>query len=165
MIKQILCFVTCMMVFLAGGGTEAAEKNVSSGKSVEGDSEQGGWMTSVDAAKVEAGKRHVPILVDFSGSDWCGWCIKLDKEVFSKPEFKDYADKGLVLLLVDFPRRKFQSEEQKKQNEVLARSFGVEGFPTVLLIDEKGKELARTGYQPGGAVDYVKHLKGLIDGK
>jgi protein disulfide-isomerase len=127
--------------------------------------EKAAWLTSYDQAKADAVKRNVPILVDFSGSDWCGWCIKLDKEVFSKPEFKDFAAQHLVLLLVDFPRSQALSPAITKQNEKLSEDFGVRGFPTVLILDGHGKELARTGYRPGGAVEYVKHLQGLIGKK
>jgi thioredoxin-related protein len=121
------------------------------------------WLTSLDTAKAEAAARKVPILVDFSGSDWCGWCIRLDKEVFSKPAFRDYAKGNLVLLLLDFPRGKAQSDEEKKVNRALAEQFRVEGFPTVLLLSAEGNELARTGYQSGGAEAYVQHLKSLIN--
>ena len=76
------------------------------------------WLTSLAEAKAEAAKRKVPILADFSGSDWCGWCIKLDKEVFSTDAFRKYASENLVLLLVDFPRTKTQSDEIKKQNNL-----------------------------------------------
>ncbi len=124
-----------------------------------------GWLTSFEAAKAEAAKRQVPILVDFSGSDWCGWCIKLDKEVFSQDAFKAYAKTDLVLLLVDFPRRAKLSETLKKQNDLLAEKFEVQGFPTVLILSAQGKELARTGYMPGGAGEYVKHVKSLIGKK
>ena len=124
-----------------------------------------GWLTSLEAAKTEAVKRQVPILVDFSGSDWCGWCIKLDKEVFSKEEFKAYAKTDLVLLLVDFPRKSKLPEDIKKQNDLLAEKFDVQGFPTVLLLNGQGKELARTGYMPGGAEAYVKHVKSLVGKK
>ncbi|MEI6786878.1 MAG: thioredoxin family protein [bacterium] len=124
-----------------------------------------GWLTSLEAAKTEAVKRQVPILVDFSGSDWCGWCIKLDKEVFSKEEFKAYAKTDLVLLLVDFPRKSKLPEDVKKQNDLLAEKFDVQGFPTVLLLNGQGKELARTGYMPGGAEAYVKHVKSLVGKK
>lgn len=124
-----------------------------------------GWLTSLETAKTEAVKRQVPILVDFSGSDWCGWCIKLDKEVFSKEEFKAYAKTDLVLLLVDFPRKSKLPEDLKKQNDLLAEKFDVQGFPTVLILNAQGKELARTGYMPGGAEAYVKHVKSLIGKK
>lgn len=123
------------------------------------------WLTSFETAKAEAAKHKVPILVDFSGSDWCGWCMKLDREVFSKPAFKDYAATNLVLLLVDFPRRKSVPDKLSKQNTMLAERYDVQGFPTVLLLDSEGKELARTGYQPGGAERYVEYLKSALQGK
>lgn len=121
------------------------------------------WLTDFEEATKEAEKRGVPILVDFSGSDWCGWCIKLDSEVFSKDEFIKYAKKNVVLFLADFPSKKAQSDKIKKQNKKLSEKYGVRGFPTVLLLDESGKELARTGYQRGGAAKYVKHLKELLE--
>lgn len=123
------------------------------------------WLTSLAEAKVEAAKRKVPILVDFSGSDWCGWCIKLDDEVFSTPVFQEYAAKNLVLLLVDFPRRKEQDAGTKKQNAALADKFGIEGFPTILLLDENEKLIARTSYLPGGGENYVRHLGKLLKNK
>jgi protein disulfide-isomerase len=123
------------------------------------------WMTDFTAAKKEAAARKVPIVADFSGSDWCGWCKKLDAEVFSKEEFKTYAKESLVLLLLDFPANKKLPESTVKQNEELQKRFGIQGFPTVVLLDADGKELARTGYQPGGAAAYVEHLKKLLAGK
>ena len=136
---------------------ETAVKTANAGKAI--------WMTSFADAKAEAAKRKVPILADFSGSDWCGWCIKLDKEVFSTELFKEYAAGNLVLLLVDFPRQSSQSEEIKKQNNDLVESFKIEGFPTVLLLDAEGKLLGRTSYLPGGAESYVTHLKKLLKNK
>lgn len=120
------------------------------------------WTSNFEEAKKEAAERNVPILADFAGSDWCGWCIQLDQEVFSKKEFKTYANDNLVLFLADFPERKAQSSEVKKQNQELAFKYGIEGFPTVLLLDSNGKVLARTGYMEGGAKAYVKHIQDLI---
>jgi protein disulfide-isomerase len=120
------------------------------------------WMTSLDEAKASSVSRKVPILVNFSGSDWCMWCIRLDKEVFSTKTFKDYADQNLVLLSIDFPRTKTQSDALRAQGEALASQFKIEGLPTVILMDATGRELARTGYQAGGAAGYVDHLKGLL---
>ncbi len=120
------------------------------------------WLTDFDKAKEVAKKKNLPILADFTGSDWCGWCIKLDKEVFAKKEFLKYAEKNLVLLLVDFPRKKAQAGAVKKRNQELAEKYNVRGFPTVLLLDSEGKVLARTGYQKGGAGAYVKHVKKLV---
>ncbi len=125
-----------------------------------GDSSQ--WLTDYAQATKEAGEKSLPILVDFSGSDWCSWCIKLDEEVFAKKEFKEFAEKNLVLLMLDFPSNKKQSEELKKQNAQLMVKYKVQGFPTVLLLDKNGKELSRLGYMQGGAEAYVKHLKKIL---
>jgi protein disulfide-isomerase len=117
------------------------------------------WQTDFEAAQAEAAKTGKPMLLDFTGSDWCGWCIKLDKEVFSKKAFKDYAESELVLVEVDFPRGKKQSDALKAQNEALAEKYGIRGFPTIVLLSPEGKLIGKTGYRPGGAEAYVEHLK------
>tara|TARA_A100001015_G_scaffold293916_1_gene371085 strand:+ start:1978 stop:2427 length:450 start_codon:yes stop_codon:yes gene_type:complete len=123
-----------------------------------------GWLTDFEAAKKKAAAENRKILVDFSGSDWCGWCIRLDEEVFQQPEWKTYATNSLVQVLVDFPRDKSgQSEAVQKQNDALGKKYKVRGFPTVLLLDEEGKELARTGYQRGGPSNYINHVKELLE--
>ena len=122
-----------------------------------------GWETDFEKAKAQAKAENKHILIDFSGSDWCGWCIKLDKEVFSQPAFKEYAQKNLVMVLADFPRDKSkQSEALQKQNNKLSKQFGVRGFPTVYVLDSSGEIIAKTGYQAGGPEAYVAHVKKLI---
>ncbi len=122
-----------------------------------------GWMTDFEKAKAKAKAENKHILIDFSGSDWCGWCIKLDKEVFSQAAFKDYAKDNLILVLADFPRdTSKQSDAVQMQNKQLASTFGVRGFPTVYVLDSEGKAMAKTGYQEGGPEAYVKHIKTLI---
>ena len=121
-----------------------------------------GWMTDFEAAKKQAAEKNLPILADFAGSDWCGWCIKLDNEVFSKDAFKEYAKDNLVLFLADFPSRKPQPEEVKKQNEALKNKYGIRGFPTVLLLNADGTVINQTGYQSGGPEAYVEHIKELL---
>ena len=123
------------------------------------------WYTDFEEAKKIASADNKLILADFSGSDWCGWCIKLDKEVFSKTEFKEYAGKNLVLFLADFPSQKKLPDKVKKQNEALAQKYGVKGFPAVLLLDKSGKVLGRTGYKKGGPKQYVTHIKSLLKKK
>jgi thioredoxin-related protein len=125
---------------------------------------KGEWLTDFEEARKTAAEKKLPILADFSGSDWCGWCIKLDKEVFSQKEFKDFAKDNFVLFLADFPRSKKQDEKIKKQNNELMKKHKIKGFPTVLLMDAEGKVLATTGYQPGGAPAYIQHLKELLSG-
>jgi len=122
-----------------------------------------GWETDFEKASARAKAEGKHMLVDFSGSDWCGWCVKLDKEVFSKKAFREYAKENLVLVLADFPRDDSkQSAELKKQNKGLAEKFGVRGFPTVYILDSDGKPVAKTGYQAGGPEAYVEHVKKLI---
>lgn len=120
------------------------------------------WLTDLAQAKKVAAEKKLPILVDFSGSDWCGWCKKLDQEVFSKEEFKAYAKDNLVLMLADFPAEKEQTEQLKKQNAELAATYNVKGFPTIIILDTEGKVLGQTGYRPGGPGKYVEHLKGIL---
>ncbi|MDD5598109.1 MAG: thioredoxin family protein [Victivallaceae bacterium] len=123
------------------------------------------WMTDLDAAIKSAAQTGKPILVDFSGSDWCKWCIKFEKEVLSKKIFKDFAQKNLILVLIDFPNRKKQSPAQKQKNEALAEKYKVEGFPTLLLLDSKGKEIVRTNYFKGGPQAYIDFLKSKMPEK
>ena len=122
-----------------------------------------GWETDFEKASAKAKAEGKYMLIDFSGSDWCGWCIKLDKEVFSKAAFKAYAKDNLVLVLADFPSDKSkQSIATQKQNQELASKFGVKGFPTVYVLDSSAKPIAKTGYQAGGPEAYVSHIKELI---
>jgi thioredoxin-related protein len=120
-----------------------------------------GWLTSLEKAKEQAVKEEKDILVDFTGSDWCGWCIKLNKEVFSTEAWKQAYPKKYVMVIVDFPRTKALSDEQKAYNEKLGMAFGVEGYPTIFLLDSVGKAYAKTGYQAGGATGYLQHLEEL----
>ncbi|WP_269524474.1 thioredoxin family protein [Coraliomargarita parva] len=120
------------------------------------------WMTDFKSAQAKAQSEGKPLLLDFTGSDWCGWCIRLKKEVFSQPEFAEYAESALVLVELDFPRSKPLSDAEKEQNEALAKKYGIRGYPTIILLSPEGKLVGRTGYQPGGAEKYVSHLKELL---
>ncbi|HEU4677871.1 MAG TPA: thioredoxin family protein [Terrimicrobiaceae bacterium] len=118
------------------------------------------WETDYSAALEQAAKQNKMVLLDFTGSDWCGWCVKLQKETFSKPEFKKFAEDSLVLVELDFPRGKPQSDELKKQNEELAKKFGIEGFPTLVLLDPQGKEAARNvGFLTGGPEAFIQWVE------
>jgi len=118
------------------------------------------WYTDLDEAKAVAAKENKPLLVDFTGSDWCGYCIKLHAEVFDKPEFAEFA-KGYVLVELDFPNKKPQPPEEKAKNKATQAKFGVSGFPTVLLLDAKNGEAygRQSGYGPGsGPKAYIEKL-------
>ncbi|MDA0840287.1 MAG: thioredoxin family protein [Planctomycetota bacterium] len=120
-----------------------------------------GWTHDVDAALKQAKAEGKDILIDFTGSDWCGWCIRLNEEVFSQKEFLPAVTKSFVLVELDFPRGKQQSAEIKKQNQEWQAKFQVQGFPTILLMDADGRPFAQTGYQAGGAEKYLAHLSEL----
>jgi len=120
------------------------------------------WLENIDQAKTAAQKENKTIFINFSGSDWCHWCIKLDKDILSKQEFIDYAEKNLVLLKIDFPKRTRQSKELIAHNEALARKYNVRGFPTVVLLNSQGKQVGVTGYRYGSVADYIDHLQTLI---
>ena len=118
----------------------------------------GEWQTNWEEAKAQAAKEGKDLLVDFTGSDWCGWCIKLHDEVFSKEEFSAYAKDKFILVELDFPSNKEQSAEVKAQNQKLQAEYSVQGFPTIFLMDSEGRPYAKTGYQAGGPKAYNKHL-------
>jgi thioredoxin-related protein len=122
------------------------------------------WLTSMKEAQKIAKEKNLLILADFSGSDWCGWCIKLDKEVFSQKTFLDYAKDNFVLLMIDFPKSKKIDAATKLQNQQLAQKYQIKGFPTVLILDADGKVIKQTGYVAGGAEAYIKHLKQIKAG-
>ncbi|MHC5081516.1 MAG: thioredoxin family protein [Planctomycetota bacterium] len=121
------------------------------------------WVTDFEKAKAMAKDQNKDVLINFSGSDWCGWCQRLDSEVFSKPEFLNGVGSLFVLCNLDFPRRKPNPDAEK--NGKIRDTFGVTGYPAVLLTDALGRLYARTGYQKGGAEAYVTHLKGFLDQK
>jgi thioredoxin-related protein len=119
------------------------------------------WLTSLPEAKALAKKENKLILMDFTGSDWCGWCKKLDAETFSKPEFADYAGKNLVLVEVDFPAKKQQSDEVKKANKALQEKYDVNGYPTLILLKPDGTMLwKQPGYLAGGPSAMIATLDG-----
>ena len=118
------------------------------------------WLTDLSRAQAKAKTENKIVLMEFTGSDWCPPCMKMHKEVFTDAAFVAYAKMNLVLVEVDFPRKKKQSEELKKANEALETKFKIEGYPTVILLDKAGKKLSEmVGYQPGGAKAFIAALE------
>ncbi|PHN08138.1 thioredoxin family protein [Flavilitoribacter nigricans] len=114
-----------------------------------------GWLVNIDDAYALSKKTGKPILANFTGSDWCGWCKRLSAAVFNKPDFKSWAEDNVVLLELDFPRRKQIPDEIRQQNQSLQRAFQVRGYPTVWVFnldkdESKGgfviEALGKTGY-------------------
>src|SRR3954471_3428562 len=94
-----------------------------------------GWIDDFDKGIAQAKSDKKVALADFTGSDWCVWCQRLDKEIFSTPEFKDYAKANLVLVEVDFPRLKPLPKHKQEKHDKLAKEYNIEGFPTVLVFN------------------------------
>ncbi len=118
------------------------------------------WLTDLTRAQALAKSEKKAVLIDFTGSDWCGFCIKLDKQVFATKEFADYAKDNLVLVSLDFPRKKEQTAELKAANAKLKSRYEVSGFPTVIMIDSEGRILGKqVGYAGDPAKAYIEKLK------
>ena len=118
------------------------------------------WNTDLAKAQEQAKKENKLVMLDFTGSDWCGWCIKLNKDVFSTQEFADYAKKNLVLVEVDFPRHKELAANQKKANQALQEKYKIEGYPTIIVLNPEGKKLGDLGYM-NSPKPFIKKLDDL----
>jgi protein disulfide-isomerase len=122
------------------------------------------WITDHAKALQIAKNENKFVLMDFTGSDWCGWCIKLDKEVFDEKEFKEFAKEKLVLLVLDFPRSKSQSGTLKAQNKKLAAEYKISGYPSVVVLNPDGKQVGVTGYIEGGPSAFIQNLEKIMSG-
>ena len=129
------------------------------------------WLTNLEEAQKISKKSKKPILANFTGSDWCGWCHKLTAEVFNTPEFKMWSDKNVVLLELDYPKRKEQTEAIKQQNLGLQQAFQIQGFPTIwvfnLDVDKATKkynitQIGKTGYVNGGSKAFTDQIDTMI---
>jgi thioredoxin-related protein len=120
------------------------------------------WGTDLPKALTEAKTDKKLVLIDFTGSDWCSWCKKFDKEALSTDKFADYAKTNLTLVQADFPNKKPQSDDLKAANKALQAKYKVEGFPTFVVLDADGKEIGRQeGYATGGADAFIKEIDGF----
>ena len=154
--ELILAAALCGSLF-AGSALNAADEKPA--KATEKKAEVV-WLTDFEAAKKQAAAEKKPILMFFTGSDWCGWCKRLHSDVLDKDEFQKFAKDSVILLELDFPQEKKQSDALKKQNAELNKKFKVDGYPTMVLVASDGeKELDRTvGYD----TDLVKKLKKAV---
>ena len=118
------------------------------------------WATDLPKALEQAKAEHKIVLLDFTGSDWCVWCMKFDNDVLSQPEFARYAKTNLVMVMLDFPNAIKQSEALKKSNQELQAKFKVDGFPTYVALNPDGKEIGRqVGYLSGGPQAFIAEFK------
>jgi protein disulfide-isomerase len=124
------------------------------------------WLTDLPTAQAQAKAQKKIVLMDFTGSDWCHWCVKFREEVLDTKEFQDYASTNVVAVEVDFPNKKEQSDDLKKANAALKDKYHISGFPTLLVLDEDGKEIGRqVGYEEGGPAAFIAKLEKFKSGK
>lgn len=124
-----------------------------------------GWYVHLDTAKSVAAKENRPMFLLFTGSDWCAPCMRLEKEVLSQKDFQEFAKKNLVLVKMDFPKKKPQPsiEMQVHRDTVATKYLGErQSVPTVFLLHEDGSLIAKTTFRAGGADAYVRHIRQLI---
>ena len=130
-----------------------------------GTSTPAGFTDNLDEALAKAKAEGKLVYACFSGSDWCHWCKKLEKEVLSDPLFVAGVMDDYVLVFIDSPQNKaVLSDHAKAENEKLTKKYGIRGFPTALILDGDGKKVDKTGYRQGGAAEYVKHLMEIKKG-
>ena len=120
-----------------------------------------GWTDNYSKAQAQSKSENKLLLLDFTGSDWCMYCQKLNKEVFSTAEFKKYATDHLVLMEVDFPVTKELPQAVTAQNEKLQSKYGIDIYPTVVVLNSMGKKVGEIGYQEGGPKAFIAELEKL----
>ncbi len=119
------------------------------------------WQTDYSAALAQAKAEKRKVFLFFTGSDWCSWCMRLNKEVLSTPEFARYAKENLVLVELDYPKNHPQVAALKAQNAKLADRYKLEMYPTVVILSSSGKKIDRLGYQEGGPEPFIARLSKL----
>ncbi len=119
------------------------------------------WSTNYQESLTKAQAESKPVLLFFTGSDWCGWCKRLEQEVFEKPDFAQEMGDKMVFVFLDYPMRFKLDPATAEQNKKLKEQYQVSGYPTVVLISPEGEQLGRTGYLPGGPRAYSSHLMNM----
>lgn len=130
------------------------------------------WETNLEKASQVSMKTKKPLLLFFTGSDWCGWCIRLQKEVLKTPEFTAWAKENVILVELDFPRKTPQTPEMQKQNMELQQLFEVRGYPTVWFAKPSKKDgkvnlekMGSTGYVAGGPANWLAIANPIVKSK
>lgn len=120
------------------------------------------WYTNYQQAVSAAKQSNRPIVLFFTGTDWCGWCKKMHQEIFSSPDFIKEVGNNFIFVELDFPMNKQLPQALSQQNIMLKQKFGVTGYPTVVILDPNENFIAETGYRPGGGRSYAEYLRQLL---
>lgn len=142
--KTWLAGCTAMLAFVLGASAKTA------------------WLDDMDKALAASKEKNLPIFALFTGSDWCPWCMKLEKEVLSTKEFSNFANANFILFKADFLQNTKQSDKVRRRNEALGEQYKVSSYPTVLILDGEGAVKGKTGYQKGGGAAYVERCTSLL---
>lgn len=120
------------------------------------------WVSNYEDAIEQSRATSKPVVLFFTGSDWCGWCHKLEKEVLNTPEFASLAGGEFIFVTLDFPLYKPTDPKVTETNKRLQKKFDVKGFPTLVIIDKNEQQIGTVGYRPGGAKAYAEHLIQMV---
>lgn len=150
LIQSAAAMIACVMF----GAAMAAE--------ADSDATPDGWGIRYEQAVEQSRQTGRPILAYFTGSDWCQWCAKFDKQVLQTDVFKQWAGEHVILLMLDFPKSRSQADDIKQQNIKLKEKYHVKGFPAVLFLNAAGDVVNKTGYRPGGAEAWIRHADQLL---
>lgn len=180
LMKNLVLSTLGLLIFIACGKTKSDQAAALSSGSADQEmvipppsaykSDKEGWLVNLDEAYEKSIRENKPILANFTGSDWCGWCKRLDMDVFSKPEFRSWAEKNVVLLEVDFPKRKKLPPKNQEQNAAMAQSLNIAGYPTIWMLNVSREEvngrfkvtpLGKTGYAKTPA-EFIGALSGFL---
>ena len=163
-------YIIAFTVLMSFGSFNVSAQPMKTGIETPYKASMDGWLVSLEEANALSVKTGKPIMANFTGTDWCGWCIKLRKEVFDTKEFKDWAKENVVLLELDFPRKLQLPDNIKAQNQQMQQALGVRGYPTIwfftLTNNDKGQininGLGKTGYVKGGPAAFISVAEAQI---
>lgn len=161
--KAILIVIVVLLAFFACQkmNNQRGSNGTSPGgqKQVVEPQDEGIWTVNFDSAKKTAAENNLNLMILFTGSDWCPWCVRMNDEIFSDEKFQKEVVKKFVPVKLDFPSKIDFPEDIKKKYNALAEQYGIKGFPTVILADCDGNAFAECGYQEGGAEAFLKTLE------
>lgn len=166
-----LKYIISFAALLSFGYFSASAQPMKTGIETPYKASMDGWLVSLEEANALSAKTGRPIMANFTGTDWCGWCIKLRREVFDTKEFKDWAKENVVLLELDFPKKLQLPDNIRAQNSQMQQALSVRGYPTIwfftLTNDDKGQininGLGKTGYVKGGPSAFIKVAESQIN--